>query len=92
MGKNCVQGMENSRIVLWIARSFQQPAKIIYTTMCTSSVKYTSYAHIVNIMYSVVAPLRQARLYTVSTEPTITTICLFKKTINQESGLKRSVL
>lgn len=92
MGKNCVQDMENSRIVLWIARSFQQSAKIICTTMCTSMMKYASYAHIVHIMYSVVTPLRKARLYTVSTEPTITTICLFKKTINQESGLKRSVL
>ncbi len=90
MGKKCVQLVQMLREKMCTSLIYAQALVRGFYTVCTTETLPLTFPTAIHMVFSPSLILQTAGLYTVSTTPTITTICLEK--IRQEKTVKRSLV
>jgi hypothetical protein len=76
MGKKCAQAVQTVRRKMCTSASYAHVVLLDIMELCTNSVHPLFFPATVHNTYSTYSTFKNVGLYTVSTEPTITTICL----------------
>ena len=90
MGKKCVQLVQMLREKMCTSLIYAQALVQGFYAVCTKVFLPLTFPTTIHMLFSPSLILRTAALYTVSTKPTITTICL--ENIRQEKTVKRSLV